>query len=54
MISKTIKIRDQGMESVIFMFRFKICIRGVASEIRTCFYVFRKWGFFGKSCKFTF
>ena len=45
------KKRDQGMENVIFVLRFKICIGGVGLKIRTIFFFFLrflKWDFLDK------
>ena len=42
MILKSNKIRDLGIESEIFVLRFKICVRGVAFEIRVSFLRFKK------------
>ena len=53
-ISKTIKIRNLGMESVIFVVRFKICTRGVAFKMRVNFYVFKNNAFLSRVFKFDF
>ena len=49
LISKTIKIRNLGMENDIFMVRFKICVRGGGFKLRMRFLLFLKIGLFVKS-----
>ena len=39
---KVTKFRDLGIESGFFVLRFKICVRGVAFEIRVSFLRFKK------------
>ena len=45
-ILKSIKIRDQGMENVVFVVRFEICIRGVSLKIMAPFLRFERMGLF--------
>ena len=53
-ISKITKIRDLCMESVIFVVRFKICVRGVF-QIKGGFFVFLILVLFlARVCEFNF
>ena len=54
LISKSNEIRDLGMESVIFVVRFKICNHGVVFKMRVNFYVFKNNAFLSRVFKFAF